>query len=100
MFPVRPGPTSKDRTKFRKAIVEAKQLCKECPVKTECLDRSLTEGHNSGVWGGVFFDSEHDVREQLTRQQYRQWNRRMVRRFREIAEAQKVGTKSNDLCSV
>lgn len=31
--------------------VKAKKVCRECPVKAECLEYGLSQAH--GVWGGV-----------------------------------------------
>lgn len=31
----------------------AKKLCARCPVRRECLEKSLEEGHQYGVWGGL-----------------------------------------------
>jgi WhiB family redox-sensing transcriptional regulator len=31
---------------------EAKAVCKECPVRRECLIAALTERHPDGIWGG------------------------------------------------
>lgn len=32
---------------------EAKQVCRNCPVKAECLDYALNQGMVHGVWGGL-----------------------------------------------
>jgi WhiB family transcriptional regulator, redox-sensing transcriptional regulator len=32
---------------------EAKQFCRTCPVRTECLAHALDEGIEFGVWGGM-----------------------------------------------
>lgn len=31
----------------------AKAICKECPVKQECLDFALTHNIDFGIWGGT-----------------------------------------------
>lgn len=34
--------------------VEAKRICRRCPVRTECLDAALGRGlEDAGVWGGT-----------------------------------------------
>lgn len=47
---------------------EAKQVCRACPVKAECLEYALVNGEKFGIWGGL---SELD--------------RRRLRRSRSIA---------------
>lgn len=32
---------------------EAKRVCRNCPVKAECLDYALSHGMVYGVWGGL-----------------------------------------------
>lgn len=36
-------------------LAEAQLICAGCPVKIECLEVALSEGHEWGVWGGVIF---------------------------------------------
>lgn len=43
-FPPRGTPTAK--------IVEAKRICKTCPIKQQCLDYALWHGDRTGIWGG------------------------------------------------
>lgn len=31
----------------------AKSICRECPVRTECLDHALRVGEMHGIWGGL-----------------------------------------------
>lgn len=31
----------------------AKQICRSCEVKTQCLEYALSHGENFGVWGGL-----------------------------------------------
>jgi len=33
----------------------AKQICRTCPVRTQCLEHALTSGV-SGVWGGTTYN--------------------------------------------
>ena len=35
------------------AINEAKAVCANCVVKSECLEYALTNGEHFGVWGGM-----------------------------------------------
>lgn len=32
---------------------DAKAVCRECPVRAECLDYALAHGERFGVWGGL-----------------------------------------------
>lgn len=34
-------------------IALAKQVCRRCPVRSDCLDWALTTGQDAGVWGGL-----------------------------------------------
>lgn len=40
-------------------IVEAKAVCRRCPVVAECLSQAMGEGQNHGVWGAM---SSHERR--------------------------------------
>ncbi|MEZ5282779.1 MAG: WhiB family transcriptional regulator [Acidimicrobiales bacterium] len=33
--------------------LEAKSVCGECPVQTECLEHALSTREKDGVWGGA-----------------------------------------------
>lgn len=33
----------------------AMEICRGCPVKSECLNHALTHGESYGVWGGILF---------------------------------------------
>ena len=51
----------------------AKAICRECPVRAECLEFALRSGEKFGIWGGL---SERE--------------RRRVRRERQIAAARRA----------
>ena len=53
---------------------EAKEVCRGCVVRDECLEYALTNGEKFGIWGGM---SERE--------------RRRIRRQRAIARAELVG---------
>jgi WhiB family redox-sensing transcriptional regulator len=36
----------------RKNDLDAKKMCKDCPVKTECLAYALNQQIRFGIWGG------------------------------------------------
>ena len=35
------------------SYLQAKQVCAECPIKTECLEYALRNFEEFGVWGGL-----------------------------------------------
>jgi WhiB family redox-sensing transcriptional regulator len=51
----------------------AKAICRQCPVRAECLEFALRSGEKFGIWGGL---SERE--------------RRRVRRERQVAVARRV----------
>lgn len=44
-------------------IIEAKAMCRRCPVVSQCLDWALTHGENDGVWGGMTADARRALRQ-------------------------------------
>ena len=44
------------------AIDEAKQVCGECHVRSECLDFALDTNQDSGVWGGLSEEERRVIR--------------------------------------
>jgi len=46
----------------------AKQVCKRCPVKAECLDFALETGDRHGVWGGLSERQRRDIQRARERQ--------------------------------
>lgn len=43
-------------------IEEAKQVCRRCPVNTECLRWALETGQEGGVWGGTSEEERRSLR--------------------------------------
>jgi WhiB family transcriptional regulator, redox-sensing transcriptional regulator len=41
---------------------QAKMLCQQCPVITQCLDWALTTGQHDGIWGGRTEDERRTLR--------------------------------------
>jgi len=37
---------------------DAVNICRQCPVRTECLRTAIENGETSGVWGGVDFEGK------------------------------------------
>jgi WhiB family redox-sensing transcriptional regulator len=47
-------PATSERREDREARERrAKSICRECPVRTECLDHALRVGEMHGIWGGL-----------------------------------------------
>ncbi len=44
---------------------EAKEICKQCDVRTECLEFSLQTNQEVGIWGGKNEDERRRMRRQL-----------------------------------
>jgi WhiB family redox-sensing transcriptional regulator len=36
-------------------LAAAQRICGTCPVRVQCLEVALRDGHEWGVWGGVIF---------------------------------------------
>jgi WhiB family redox-sensing transcriptional regulator len=50
---------------------EAKAVCTECEVRSECLEWALTTGQDAGVWGGKSEDERRALRRARRRHQAR-----------------------------
>ena len=46
-------------------ISEAKNVCRECTVKKECLDFAIETNQDSGIWGGTSEEERRDIRRQI-----------------------------------
>lgn len=42
-----------DPVKRRLAVVIAKKMCADCPVKTECFRYAVESGQKAGIWAGT-----------------------------------------------
>ena len=45
-------------------IRQAKAVCGECPVKSECLDFAITTNQEYGIWGGTSEEERRVLRRQ------------------------------------
>lgn len=46
-------------------IEEAKDICRVCPVREECLDWATRTGQKFGVWGGTTEDERRTLRKRM-----------------------------------
>lgn len=51
----------------------AKAICRECPVRSECLDEAIANNEKFGVWGGL--DTQERQREARRRYEQERRNR-------------------------
>ena len=49
---------------------QAKAICYQCPVRTECLDEALANGERFGIWGGMDQDERRRERELRRRRRH------------------------------
>jgi WhiB family transcriptional regulator, redox-sensing transcriptional regulator len=63
---------------------KAKQLCRSCPVRTECLAEALDNQIEWGVWGGM---TERERRALIRRQPHASW-----RSILETARTEQIAT--------
>ncbi len=40
----------------------AKAVCRQCPVRADCLEFAMTSNQDSGVWGGATEDERRKMR--------------------------------------
>jgi WhiB family redox-sensing transcriptional regulator len=48
-------------------VDRAKEVCGQCPVKSECLDYALETNQDSGIWGGTSEEERRDIRRDIAR---------------------------------
>lgn len=48
-------------------VLEAKQVCAECPVRVACLDWAVKLNVDHGVWGGLSEEERRSLKRRLTR---------------------------------
>jgi WhiB family redox-sensing transcriptional regulator len=42
-------------------LAEQRKLCRDCPVRSDCLDYAIDQRIDSGVWGGLTEGERRDV---------------------------------------
>lgn len=52
----------------RRRIQAAKNVCRVCPVSTECLDYALGTGSHGGIWGGMVERERQKVRRRRSKE--------------------------------
>jgi WhiB family transcriptional regulator, redox-sensing transcriptional regulator len=51
----------------KQGIEQAKRLCRDCPVRAQCLDWALDRGVAFGIWGGFTEDERRTIRGTMIR---------------------------------
>jgi WhiB family transcriptional regulator, redox-sensing transcriptional regulator len=50
-------------------IERAREVCNECPVKTDCLEFALETNQDSGIWGGTSEEERRKIRREAVARQ-------------------------------
>ncbi|MFD9541364.1 WhiB family transcriptional regulator [Streptomyces sp. NPDC060022] len=58
---------SGDASDAEKMIASAKNLCRHCPVRRECLTHAIRHSETEGIWGGFTMGERRRLREQANR---------------------------------
>jgi WhiB family redox-sensing transcriptional regulator len=48
-------------------IEQAKSVCRECGVSTQCLEYAIKENQDTGVWGGLSEDERKSLKRKYAR---------------------------------
>lgn len=60
--------------------VQAKEVCRRCPVVAQCLAHALAVPERTGVWGGLDEDERRNLRRRIQRRELRREQRRARQR--------------------
>lgn len=60
-FPIGDGPAAQSQAR------EAKEVCADCPVRSQCLEWSLRNGPMDGIWGGLTRGERDNLRQKRRR---------------------------------
>ena len=52
-------------------IENAKAVCRQCEVQTQCLEYALASNQDSGIWGGTSEEERRAIRRQWSARQRR-----------------------------
>jgi len=56
-----------DETGHGFAAQRALEICRGCPVRTECLDHAISKPEYYGIWGGMTAPQRHELRRRPVR---------------------------------
>lgn len=51
----------------KKGAADARELCAQCPVITDCLEHALADPTLEGIWGGTSEDQRDQIRRRRRR---------------------------------
>lgn len=74
---------------------EAKEVCRGCPVREECLEYALAGGEKFGIWGGLSERERRRIRRQraIVRRAEKAERLKAEKAAKEAAKAEKAAKK-------
>ena len=74
----------------RKLVLHAKRICKECPIKLQCLEIAMADESLVGIWGGTTETDRKNMRRDLRSAATRDFRRAEVARTQEYFARKKM----------